>query len=626
MIRPHSSDDMEPADTSRGPAQGQDPSPLLDAYWEALRHESDSDLRRRLIEQVPAGDSLSKDLEFLKLLHRLRAESVGNLDATSTSTKVLPHHLSVKDPSRPNDGETGVVQGIENDSSVDIPPRIGKYQVLERLGAGGQSQVFRVFDPELRRDAALKLENQPIDHSERSHIAIDGQRLAELEHPNIVKVYHLDSYEGRPYLVMEYIRGRSLDQYAREGPVTPRQAAALVSEIAGAVAFAHRLLIVHQDIKPQNILIDNQGRPKLIDFGLSRLNDAWQNNSPDIGGTRAYMSPEQAKGHTDLIGPQTDVFGLGSVLYHLLTDGPLYRGASPESTLWYARNNDYIPVRQIAPNVPRSLERICHKSLARDPDQRYASADELRRALRRFLGKRWIAAACLLALVLITAAWFAPRPSTPPENHAPAPSPIPHAEPPSQSHPTIVDFKVDLYRGEKDLTFLGRIGSTQNTIRYNDSVRISAKLEPPSYFYLIAFNTNGHIQFCDQSTTEPTPTAEAFINYPRDQNNDPERTNFFVLNDGPGVQGFVLVVSSEPLPSYEKWQGREGLEPCWESDTAKTVWFFNGNAIEPLESGPRGEPRKGRIGHPAKFLKVCQYLKKRSDVAVIQGIAFPVMP
>ncbi len=187
--------------------------------------------------------------------------------------------------------------------------------------------------PELRRDLVLKLANQPIDANGRSELVAEGQRLAELEHPNIVRIHDLDFHEGRPYLVMEYVRGRTLAQFAREQSVTPRQAAALVAEVAGAVAFAHGRGIVHQDIKPANVLIDETGRPRLIDFGLAWQQDAWSDaTTRSEGGTFAYMAPEQARVDLDRIRSLSDVFALGGLLYFLLTGkGPFEAESYQES-------------------------------------------------------------------------------------------------------------------------------------------------------------------------------------------------------------------------------------------------------------------------------------------------------
>ena len=216
-------------------------------------------------------------------------------------------------------------------SEAPFPAAIGKYLVVGRFPPSGQAEVFRVVHPQFHQERVLKLAKEPVGPDGRSEIVEEGKILAELEHPHLVRVYDLDFLGDRPYLVMEYIRGRNLEQYAGEKPLSPRQAAALVAKVAGAAAFAHRRGIVHRDIKPRNILVDEAGEPRLIDFGMARLRTAWSDDrkEPD-GGTFAFMAPEQARIESpedrQKVGPRSDVFALGAMLYFLLTGQAPFRG------------------------------------------------------------------------------------------------------------------------------------------------------------------------------------------------------------------------------------------------------------------------------------------------------------
>jgi serine/threonine protein kinase len=265
------------------------------------------------------------------------------------------------------------------------PQAVGKYLLLEELDKGGQGLVFRALHRDLRGEFALKLARRPIDldPAGRDQLREEGRLLARLSHPNLVRVIDLDLHGDRPYLVLEYVAGRTLQQSIQERRPSPREAARLVAALAGAVAYLHAQGVVHQDIKPKNILIDPQGQPRLIDLGLARLRHAWSGEpEASSGGTPAYMAPEQATGDPERIGPWTDVFGLGGVLYYLLTGRAPYEGDSFRSLLEQARTGQIIPPRRINPKVPRSLSRLCLRALARDPQRRPSSAAELEQALR----------------------------------------------------------------------------------------------------------------------------------------------------------------------------------------------------------------------------------------------------
>ncbi len=299
------------------------------------------------------------------------------------------------------------------------PTHLGKYLIVGELGRGGQGQVFRALHPTLGRDVAIKWSPRAMHDidSDQDRLAAEGKLLAQLDHPGIVRIYDLEAYEGRPFLVMEYVRGRDLEQYAEHTSLPPALAAGLVAQVARAVAAAHRQGITHQDIKPGNILIDESGRPRLTDFGIARLQDLWSaDQEQPQGGTLAYMAPEQLVGEEKKIGPAADIFGLGGVLFFLLTGQP------PR----LLPDNVALAYKQVAegsiggkrfhqPNVPSRLMAICRKSLAFDPGQRYATADAFAAGLEQFvnrpgrLRRRLAVAAGMLAVALCIWTVFALR-------------------------------------------------------------------------------------------------------------------------------------------------------------------------------------------------------------------------
>jgi eukaryotic-like serine/threonine-protein kinase len=224
---------------------------------------------------------------------------------------------------------------------------------------------------------------------------------AQLQHPNIVAIHDVDEKDGRVFIVLEYVEGRSLDQKLRgEGPLAPNEAARLVADLASATHHAHESGIVHRDLKPSNILLDRNGTPKITDFGLAKLmldrdiaqGDISLTEAGQIVGTPAYMSPEQARGETDRIGPATDIFSLGAILYELLTGQAPFRGESVAQTL--ANLIERIPasLREVRPGIPRQLEAICMKCLEKLPERRYASAADLAGDLEGFLAGKPIKA------------------------------------------------------------------------------------------------------------------------------------------------------------------------------------------------------------------------------------------
>jgi hypothetical protein len=324
------------------------------------------------------------------------------------------------------------------------PERIGRYLIVSELGKGGQGQVFRAVHPTLQRDVAIKWSVNPLTAGAEDRLASEGQLLAQLEHPGVVRVFDLDTHQGRPFLVMELVRGVDLNQYASQHRFTPLEAARLVIEIAQAVHAAHLKGITHQDIKPHNILIDEAGRPRLTDFGIARLRDIWHGEqSQPTGGTLAYMAPEQLVGEAADIGPRADVFALAGMLFFLLTGQPPRR----------LSNDMQIAFRQVLAGLiddtalasaaaPAGLRAICRRALSADPKQRPESAAEFARLLEACCGRRKRlvrtaflvgGAALIVAAIAVAIAVWPPTPKVDPVKPAPV-APIAQA-----SLPTLID-------------------------------------------------------------------------------------------------------------------------------------------------------------------------------------------
>jgi serine/threonine protein kinase len=517
---------------------------------------------------------------------------------------------------------------------------IGKYLVVGRFPQSGQAQVFRVVHPKLRRDLVLKLANQPIDADGRSAVVVEGQRLAELEHPNIVRIHDLDFYEGRPYLVMEFVQGRTLAQYAREQPVNPRQAATLVAEIAGAVAFAHRRGVVHQDIKPANVLIDETGRPRLIDFGLAWQQDAWSDaTTPSEGGTFAYMAPEQARTDLNRIRPLSDIFALGGLLYFLLTGKGPFETDSHEESWDRARRCDLDRSALENADVPRRLKAICLKALEANPRSRFESADAMRRALERpSLIQRpmvMLGAIAVPLTLLVSALMFWPRRETTSREGAIEGQAV--VEPTSRPGPThqadlrVTRFEIPhfpkLDANHFDPSRVGILGRNSFSAREDDEVTVRTELSEPAYVFLIAFRPNGTDELCDPDDEDTLPPLKRQPLYPPPEKSD-ER---YRLSEGCGLCAFALVVSRAPLPSYREWKRRIGPLP-WGANLScepGVVWLHDHQGLQPLLAedlaGTRGKGIKARgSGEPAARLAL--WLRRLPGIDAVTLEAFPIEP
>ena len=279
---------------------------------------------------------------------------------------------------------------------LSLPRRMGDYELLEEIGRGGMGIVYRANQVSLNREVAIKmiLRDLLASEQERQRFFAEARATAKLEHPGIVPVYDFGEIEGRPYFAMKYIRGKTLSELIASGGVTQRQAASYMEQMSRAVQFAHEFGIVHRDIKPSNILIDEAGGAKLTDFGLAKQTDNAESftKTGAVLGTPNYMSPEQASGRMGRIGPASDIYSLGTVLYHALTGRPPLVAKTPVELMLKILEQDPPLPRVIDPQIDRDLEMIVVKCLQKPPDLRYATAGLLADDLRAFLKDEPIAA------------------------------------------------------------------------------------------------------------------------------------------------------------------------------------------------------------------------------------------
>jgi WD40 repeat protein/predicted Ser/Thr protein kinase len=375
--------------------------------WEELQEQRQPITPEELCRDCPELlDELRRRIEALRSL----SPALAAADSASRGTEMTEMALTLVE---------------DSGSALRRARAVPGYEILGELGRGGMGVVYKARQMSLNRVVALKmiLAGAHAGKQQRDRFRGEAEAAARLQHPNIVQVYEIGEHERCPYFSLEYVEGRNLQDMLNDGMLPPLQAAALVEQLAQAVHYAHQRGIVHRDLKPSNVLITQEGTPKITDFGLAKRLEggAVNTRTGDILGTPSYMAPEQAAGKTKEIGPATDIYSLGAILYEMLTSRPPFEGSSAFDTVYLVMTAEPSRPSQCNPRVPPDLETICLKCLEKDPAKRYASAQVLAEELRRFQrgepiearpvgwlerGVKWVrrrpAVSALLALLLVS--------------------------------------------------------------------------------------------------------------------------------------------------------------------------------------------------------------------------------
>lgn len=344
---------------------------LLDLLYNEIVVKDELGLNPSLDDYVRRYPELEQDLRLHFEVHQAVNEHLLVETANPRAEKSWPQRGTAKQP-------------------INLPHDTYDIQCL--LGQGGMAIAYQARHRRLRRDVALKIfrPGRMLTSREIFRIRTEAEAMARLAHPNIIQIFEIGENQGTPFLALELAKGGTLAGKLQQSPLTADAAANLIENLARAVQHAHEREVIHRDLKPANILFMQDGTPKITDFGLAKVLEDRDVLSADVTrtgetmGTPRYMAPEQAAGQHERVGPPTDVYALGTLLYECLTGRAPFVSANVMDTLRQIRDDDPLSPRRLQSSIPRDLQTICLHCLAKDPNHRYATAEELADDLRRF--------------------------------------------------------------------------------------------------------------------------------------------------------------------------------------------------------------------------------------------------
>ncbi len=429
-------------------------------------------------------------------------------------------------------------------------PNFGQYEIVKSLGRGGQATTYLARDKKLGNHVVLKVyQSQGVTFREKA--VEEGRALVRVDSPYVAHCLGVQEDHGQLALVMEYVPGRDLSKTPSSELGNERNVALLVERLAEGLAEVHASGQLHRDIKPHNVILGHDGVPKLVDFGLAApfASEVLNHRS----GSPPYMAPEQADGQTERIGPRTDIFGLGALLYFLLTGRPPFQGATQQETVELARQGKFDAPHVHNPSISKGLEAICLKAMASDPRGRYGSATEMAADLGRFRTRRVLlprvlgGSAAIMSLVVLV--WiFLPREVTPP---SPPPPPIPLSGRLEIFVETPLKLREQLsLMAGKNLEPIQSEGMLP--VLKGEGVRLKVSLNQPAYVYLIWVGNRGTIdplypwsRSFDKEPIAMGPVQE-LVSPPFDE--DEKKWANYEMQGPSGMETAILLARRTPLP------------------------------------------------------------------------------
>jgi serine/threonine protein kinase len=549
---------------------------------------------RRRAPELRADAEVFLDLVFSEVLLRRKLGEAPTLeeyarrfpDFERDLREQLPHVVEVFDetaPAPPEENDPGQrtqsLQPTEGTGTGAVPPpafpRVAGFEVLAELGRGGMGVVYKARDSGLKRLVAVKQLNLAAGASAEllARFRAEAEAIARLHHPHIVQVYQWGEQDGRPFLVLEFVPGGSLDKKLQPGVPQPvNDSARLVLLLARAVHAAHQRGIVHRDLKPGNVLLAAPadepalntpwGCPKVTDFGLARLCDAEGGSvAGAVIGTPEYMAPEQAEGRVGEVGPAADVWALGVILYEVLTGRRPFQGSSVLGTLRLVCEHEPEPVRAVRPEVPEALAAVVTRCLRKRAEERYPSAaalaDELKRVLdgepipvrpsRRWSWRRaavWLGAGSVAAVVVAVVLFALLHPGGGGISTEPGTAPL---EGVLSVQVWTEDRKKKGFKVEEE-------GSGALPVRNGDEVQLLATVSRPAHVYLVWIDAEGDATalypWNDEDPNEIPLTRPPPERPPVRQVRCPKREGKgFPVRGKSGLVTALLLARREPLPA-----------------------------------------------------------------------------